>query len=366
MYIKMILTNGFDPDPRVYKEAKVLVDEGHDVEILCWDRESKYLESEIEVSGIKVKRFHSYSRYGGGLKQLKSYISFIKQVQAYLNEKKIDIIHAHDLDGAIVGAILKRNSMKLIWDMHEFYNGFNYSLIRKMMNQIAASYCFKKADGFLFVVDEQNEKYAKFIKHKPVITIPNTAEFQLLGNIEKTQSQKTRIAFIGAVRDFERLKLLMDVGEKFENIIIMIHGAGTALDQIMQIKDSYSNTIVTGRFSYDQIPDLYKNTDVIYAVYDVTQENVRNAFPVKVYEAIVSGTPVIVSKDTLIGKFVEDYNIGYSINCNSHTELINVLKEIQDRNKFETKIEAVDKLKQIYTWEKTKLSLIDYYQKFII
>ena len=34
--VYMILTNGFDPDVRVYKEAKYLVEKNFEVTILCW------------------------------------------------------------------------------------------------------------------------------------------------------------------------------------------------------------------------------------------------------------------------------------------------------------------------------------------
>ncbi len=78
MIIKMILTNGFDVDPRVYKEAKTLVKHGNDVEILCWDRENKYTNKEYEIIDcIKVKRFFPKSKYGSGYKQVFSYIKFI-------------------------------------------------------------------------------------------------------------------------------------------------------------------------------------------------------------------------------------------------------------------------------------------------
>ena len=62
--VKMILTNGFGPDVRVYKEAKYLVSEGFDVEILCWDRRSEFIDSEYEtVDGIFIKRFFPSAEY---------------------------------------------------------------------------------------------------------------------------------------------------------------------------------------------------------------------------------------------------------------------------------------------------------------
>ena len=51
--VLMLLTNAFDPDPRVHHEAKALVESGYDVTILCWDRDYKTPAYEItEVSPI--------------------------------------------------------------------------------------------------------------------------------------------------------------------------------------------------------------------------------------------------------------------------------------------------------------------------
>ena len=69
--VYMILTNGFDPDVRVYKEAKYLVEKNFDVTILCWDRRCEYIDKEEEIlDGIKIKRFFIPSTPGTGLKQL--------------------------------------------------------------------------------------------------------------------------------------------------------------------------------------------------------------------------------------------------------------------------------------------------------
>lgn len=40
----MLLSNGFSPDPRVYKEAVTLVKNGYEVIILAWDREKRLLK----------------------------------------------------------------------------------------------------------------------------------------------------------------------------------------------------------------------------------------------------------------------------------------------------------------------------------
>lgn len=77
----MILTNRYDPDVRVFKEAKYLVSKGFDVEILCWDRQREFGDRSVEVNeGIKIRRFYPYAKYGSGIKQLNAFFMFMKQV----------------------------------------------------------------------------------------------------------------------------------------------------------------------------------------------------------------------------------------------------------------------------------------------
>ena len=62
MQILMLLTNAFDPDPRVYQEAKALIEKGYKVSILCWDRDLKSPPLEnidgIHIEQIYVKSIH--------------------------------------------------------------------------------------------------------------------------------------------------------------------------------------------------------------------------------------------------------------------------------------------------------------------
>ena len=48
----MILSNPFMVDPRVSKEARSLVNNGHKVTVIVWDRKNDYSESE-GVEGFK-------------------------------------------------------------------------------------------------------------------------------------------------------------------------------------------------------------------------------------------------------------------------------------------------------------------------
>lgn len=366
MKIKMILTNAFDPDPRVYKEAKALVDNGDEVEILCWDRDNRYLLNEIEYKdNIRIKRFYPKSKYGSGYNQIYSYLKFIYQTRKYLKNQKIDVVHAHDIDGFFVSLFIK-GSRKLIWDMHEFYDGFNYGFIKNIVYEKIAKLCFKNVDALIYVSDSQKERYENKKKQTSLeVVILNAPDENLFCDFERKSSGKLRISFIGCVREYDILKKLMDVGERFEDVIINLNGVGVAYDKLIRIKHNYKNTNITGKFYYDEIKKYYENADVIYAVYNSDLLNVKYAFPVKGFEAIITETPIITNKNTQFGDFVEKHDIGFTIDERNDYELEDLVSYIiTNKELLRRKVENIRKIKDKFVWNEQSKKLISFYENF--
>src|SRR4030042_1442715 len=102
MKILMILSNPFMVDPRVHKEAKALVDSGHEVTVIVWDRRHEYKPKDT-VDGIKLVSIHNK----GLLKILPNDLfrnpiwwrrAYKKGQELYNKDFKFDVVHCHDLD----------------------------------------------------------------------------------------------------------------------------------------------------------------------------------------------------------------------------------------------------------------------------
>lgn len=354
----MILTNGFDPDPRVYKEALSLVKLGHSVTILCWDRESKYRDKPIEIiDGIKIVRFFATSKYGSGYKQALKFWSFRNEVLNYVRNNTFDALHCHDFDGFFIGyTISKKVRVKLVYDEHDlFYMYFanRKGIINKFICNIikySEKIMLKRVDNHIVVTPEMAKLY---INLSNKLTIINNAPLSTIFNdIHKTPSNKLRIGYIGSVRYLEELKVLIDVSQKFKDKVdIIISGRGIVLDELRSYSSSFENVIITGAFSMDQLEDLYKNIDITYAFYpsDVSTISMPNKF----YESIITETPIIANKETEFGKEVMKNNIGYSITENSlREELENVISELIENNTIrECIVENMRRIKGDYVWE---------------
>ena len=169
MKIIMILTNGFAPDLRVYKEAKYLTQKGNEVEILCWDRENQHINKPVEQLGkIKIVRFFEESKYGSGLKQIFKLLQFKKACKKYLKTIDYQYIHCHDLDGMLVGYLLHKRGDKLIFDMHEYYNSGSYAKIYFIVKRLL-KFLQNKSYKIIHVNEKQIENMEE--KNKKIVLL---------------------------------------------------------------------------------------------------------------------------------------------------------------------------------------------------
>ena len=101
-----------------------------------------------------------------------------------------------------------------------------------------------------------------------------------------------------------------------------------------------------GRFKNPaDLPDIYKNIDVVLALYDVDSINVLYAEPNKLYEAMYYRKPIIVSKGTYLAEKVNRLGIGFDLDAtvpSNIDEFISGLTEEKVKEKTEN-AERIDR-----------------------
>lgn len=342
--IKMILTHGFYSDPRVFKEAKYYVSQGNNVEVLCWDRECKY-DIDEDREGVKIHRFHIPAEYGSGMKkQIFAYFKFKKECIKYLKKQKFDILHCHDLDGAIIGLGVK-NKVKKVFDMHEYYLASK----NKYKNLILKHYveaAQNKFDYIIYLNDKQKNDVDKK-NYSKLRYIPNYPDGKIFYDIEKTPSDKIRISFIGNVRYKKANLNIIECCKKFKDLEMHFYGYGTVLDELKKYESD--NVVFHGPYQYNELNDIYKNVDIINCVYDTTS---NDGFPNKYFEAFITRTPLLVDVKSVRSKPVKEYDVGFLVDVNDIGTYEKVFKELtENREILQQKIDNFKNVDQKYSWE---------------
>lgn len=317
--VTMLLTNGFDPDPRVYKEAVYLVDKGFLVTILCWDRDLSRNNQEDEYQdGIHIIRYKIPSVYGSGKKQIKAYLKYIERCREYLKKNESEYIHCNDLDGMIAGILASRKKSKLIFDMHELYEdvGKGKKLKRQILRYLT-KYMIKKSYYSLYENDLYlKEAYASV--RKKLMPLKNYPDSRLIAPKNKTKSSVFRIGYFGGLRmQLPQFRALFEAVKKMRDVEVYIRGVGPDLDALQVLSKNYTNVKVGGVFDgTKELTELYENIDIIYAGYRPDSDTRECAEVVKFFECILTGTPLILTSCYIsMAKRIEE--CGYGITCDT-------------------------------------------------
>ena len=122
MRIGMILDKSFPPDPRVENEARVLLDDGHEVFLFCLDYDG-YPAAE-EIDGLQVRRYGSSSleyRMSALAYTLPVYSWMLRpRIERFLRDYDIQALHVHDM--LVAQAALEANrslDLPMVLDLHE-------------------------------------------------------------------------------------------------------------------------------------------------------------------------------------------------------------------------------------------------------
>lgn len=332
--IIMILTNGFEPDVRVYKEAKYLVENGCLVDVLCWDRDcNPKLPKKETIDGISIVRFKIKSVYGTGWKQLGAYLRFFRVCSNYIRNSNFDYLHCHDIDGALLGFLSKRKKDKMLFDMHEIYENGNY--ISRFIWRHLTIFLIKASIAALYVTDYYlNSSYS--IVHNKLYQLRNLPDENIIRCLPKTQSSVFRIGYHGVVREqIKEFKSLFEAVKGMTNVRVDINGGGIDLQKLQQISKKYSNVYING--PYDGINEsskLYSETDILFCAYDSNDLRYKSkgSIVTKFYEAVMTGTPILVTKG--LGMESDVVNNGFGISCDTRNsdEIRNAINYFMDKD----------------------------------
>lgn len=294
----------------VYKYTSILEKEKINFEVIYWDRE-----------GSGEEKPHNWISYGERLntfqpfyKKIFSFVRFVnylKRVLKYRKYSKLIVLTSQTAVSLYSTLMRKKYKNKFIFDYRDvtYENFFFYK--RMINNLIKNSYLtFVSSKGFY------EYGYINYVEEKIRIS-HNSRDISFEYIQKKFVDKKIRIAYWGQVRQVEYNKLICDFFGNNQNFELVYHGAGfdKELSEYVAYK-GYTNIKFTGAYSLEDISFFAENTDIILNAY----ENDRRQAPamtVKFYDSVKYKLPMIVSKNSYMGKIAENYKIGLAIDFNS-------------------------------------------------
>ncbi len=314
MNILMLLANEYRPDPRVMKEATSL-SKFHDVRILAWDKGCD--KPGMETGDFTVERIRTIEARGvRGLKALlTSYPTFfLKSVWKTLT-KEADIIHAHDFDTLLLGAIASKiKDVPLVYDAHEVYAYMVQSDVPARISGIfdwIERRIAKNVDHFITANEKVSEHVVSEDKESTVVM--NCIPLPDRVNLCTPSTDQITVFYGGGLARGRLLPEYIEAIDGLESVSLRIAGSGSLAGHIRSESQQRANVEYLGYLDQESYFAEIADSDIILCVLDPTNENNRIGTPNKMFEAMAYGVPLIVTKGTYSGDIVEQYNCGVSV-----------------------------------------------------
>ena len=203
----------------------------------------------------------------------------------------------------------------------------------------------------LYLPSMEMKKYIYEIKNLKVKELPPAIEEKRLNTKTKNDNEILTIFYVGGITGLYDLEKLFDSVCQCKNIKLIVC---CRENEWINSKDKYekylNGNIEVIHKSGDELKEFYERSDIASLFFEPSEYR-SFAMPLKLFEYMQYHKPMIATKGTATGNFVEKYDIGWNINYNVNS-LVEVLNNLNE-NKLElsNKIENITNILDNNTWK---------------
>jgi len=309
-------------DTRIFiKMCSSLASKGYKVSLIVADGIGLELKNGVSIIDVGSKN-------GNRLSRMTNTVFKVYKAAVDLNA---GIYHMHDPELLLVALLLKRKGKKVIFDAHEdlpiqvlskpYLNPFLAKVISKVTNHYENFLC-KRIDAVIAATPFIRDK---FLRINPVtVDINNYPKVEEFINIDTSNFlQRKSSCYLGGitkVRGIYEIVAAMESNKSNGNLLL----AGNFLESQVKIDivklKGWSRVDNLGWLNREEIADVLGNSFAgLVTLHPI--ENYKDALPVKMFEYMASGIPVIASNIPLWKEIVETDNCGICVDPYSSNEV---------------------------------------------
>lgn len=372
MKILMILSKEFLVDPRVNKEATSLVQAGHEVTVLQWDRPGTY-DHDVTYQGIRVIRI----RHTALMKLLPNDLfrnpfwwraAYRKALQLFHNGYRFNVVHCHDLDTLQTGVWLKKKlNVKLVYDAHEIFG----SMISRDVPALAVTAAFFMEKRLIRHVDHTItvntllKNYLQTISKQPITIVMNTTEITTT-HYAPPNNKIFTLSYMGDLSEARMFPDLIDIVGTIENVQFLIAGKKENLYEEVKTRSMHSKNIeFLGTIDIKEAMRKTMESDAVICVFDPTNPNNKVGLPNKLFESMATGRPIIVTKGLYYSSIVEQEYCGLLVEYTKESVRDAIIRLRDDPQLCETLGKnGLKAAQETYNWNQQKIHLLQVYEGF--
>lgn len=342
-----------------YKECKTLQQTGFDVTLIA-----QHIKDEV-VDEIKIIAIPTPAN------RKQRMTKTVRLVYNKALEVDADIYHLHDPELTRVGLWLKFKGKKVIYDAHEdlprqiISKEWIPGLTRVMVSRVAENienFAARKFDAIVCATPHITERFKKI--NKKVVNVNNYPILQELFIPKVVWSDKEEaVCYLGGISRIRGIYEMVEAIGK-TNIKLLLGGSFESKYERKRSAEIYGwqNIDELGQINREDVKNILSRAIAgLVVLHPVV--NYIDALPIKMFEYMSAGIPVIASDFPLWKEIVEGNQCGICVNpldaqliAEAIDWIVNHPKEAEQMG-----LNGRDAVKEMYNWENEALKLIQLY-----
>lgn len=282
-------------------------------------------------------------------------------------ELKADIYHFHDSEILLWIMLLKKNVVKIVYDVHEdlprqlLSKPYLNPIILKFLAffiEIIENWIAKKCDIIVTVTPFIKSRFSAFHRNVNIL-----ANFPLMNEFKsERKSKEDYVCYVGSLT---KTRGVYEMIELAKDIDIPLKLAGPIESE--EIKDAITQTPnieYLGILGREEVTNLIAKSRIGLCILHPIPNYVV-AYPIKVFEYMSARTPVIASNFPLYIEIVEGNRCGLCVDPFDKSNLLKAIRKITNNKLLaeEMGVNGYNAANEQYNWTSEEQKLISLYSK---
>ncbi|QSZ41442.1 glycosyltransferase [Sulfurimonas aquatica] len=319
-----------------------------------------------------VNIFDIGAKNGGRLSRMTTTVSKVFDKAVKLES---DIYHLHDPELIPIGLRLKKLGKKIIFDAHEdvskqiLSKHYLNKYIRVILSKVFGMYetrAFKKFDAIVGATPYIRGEFLKI--NTKTVDINNFPIVEELGENVEWNSRKTEACYIGAIAEIRGIKEIVKAIGLTKNCRLNLAGKFVEASVEKEVKEyaGWNRVNELGFVGREEIKKILQRSKVgLVTLHPII--NYQDALPVKMFEYMVAGIPVVSSDVKLWKSIVDDANCGLCVNPLEPEEITNAIDYLISNDEVAKRMGENGKKAVIekYNWRIEEKKLYELYESIV-
>lgn len=287
---------------------------------------------------------------------------------------KCDLYHFHDPELIKIGVKLKNLNYNVIYDVHEDLPKQIYGkhYLKNWMKPIVSNFIKYQEDNaakkFNYVITATVSIKNRFLKiNKNSFDINNYPILNELSNDIPWSNKNQEICYVGGIA---RIRGVLEIIKSLNNKNFKLNLAGefSSVKYEAECKNAleWNRVNFLGFLDRKAVKNVYENSKIgMVTLYPII--NYLDALPVKMFEYMSAGIPVISSNFPLWKKIVEGNNCGLTVDPKDPKQISSAIEKLlsNDKQAKEMGQNGRKAVEEVYNWEIEEKKLLDIYKEIL-